>query len=145
MKIEKKHDLMEGVGRVWLLLKRFGRKKISELDIGLTFDQMLVLFTLNNHEGLKIGKIADMTDRDRTTTSRMITGLEKKNLVLRVPDRDDNRQKLIYLTRSAKDMLDGLEPLREEFARTVFKGLSPAEIEKTTKLLNTVADNLERD
>lgn len=143
--MEKKHDLMEGVGRVWLLLKRFGRKKISELDIGLTFDQMLVLFTLDKHEGLKIGDVAEMTDRDRTTTSRMITGLEKKNLVLRVPDREDNRQKLIYLTRSARDILEGLEPLRKEFENSVFKGLSLEELEKTSELLNRVADNLERD
>jgi DNA-binding MarR family transcriptional regulator len=143
--MEKKYDLMEGVGRVWLLLKRFGRKRISELDIGLTFDQMLVLFTLDKHEGLKIGDVAEMTDRDRTTTSRMITGLEKKNLVLRVPDREDNRQKLIYLTRSARDIMDGLEPLRKEFEISVFKGLSPEELKKTGEILNRVADNLERD
>lgn len=137
------HDLIDGVGRVWLLLKRFGRQKISELDFGLTFDQMLVLFTLDNHEGLKIGDIAEKTDRDRTTTSRMITGLEKKNLVLRVPDRDDHRQKLIYLTRTAKELLDGLTPLRKEFMETVFKGMSEADIDRTTEILNRVADNLE--
>ena len=134
---------MEGVGRLWLLLKRYGRKKISELDIGLTFDQMLVLFTLNNHEGLKIGDIAEMTDRDRTTTSRMISGLEKKNLVVRVPGRNDNRQRLIYLTRSAKDILNGLTPLREDFMKTLFKDLSRADIDKVAEMLNKVADNLE--
>lgn len=135
--------MIEGIGRVWLLLRRFGRKKISELDTGLTFDQMLVLFTLYNNEGMKIGDIADLTDRDRTTTSRMISGLEKKNLILRVPGHDDNRQKLIYLTRSAKDLLEGLEPLKKEFERTMFKGIKKADMDKVAKMLNKVADNLE--
>lgn len=141
--MDRKRDLIEGVGRLWLLLKRYGRRKIAELDIGLTFDQMLVLFTLNNHEGLKIGDLAEMTDRDRTTTSRMVSGLEKKNLVLRVPDRTDQRQKMIYLTHTAKQMLEGLEPLKAEFSKTIFKGLNPADIEMTGELLNKVADNLE--
>ncbi|MBN1212585.1 MAG: MarR family transcriptional regulator [candidate division Zixibacteria bacterium] len=141
--MEKKRDMIEGIGRVWLLLRRFGRKKISELDTGLTFDQMLVLFTLYNNEGMKIGDIADLTDRDRTTTSRMISGLEKKNLILRVPGHDDNRQKLIYLTRSAKDLLEGLEPLKKEFERTMFKGIKKADMDKVAKMLNKVADNLE--
>lgn len=145
MKTEQNHDLLEGVGRVWLLAKRTGRKKMLETNIGLTFDQMLVLFVLYSHEGSKIGDIAEMTDRDRTTTSRMITGLEKKSLVLRIPDPQDNRQKLIYLTRSAKEILDGLKPIRERFKKDVFKGISPADIEYTAKILRTVADNLERD
>mgnify|MGYP000867947387 CR=1 FL=1 len=141
--MEKQRDLVEGVGRVWLLLKRFGRKKIAELDIGLTFDQMMVLFTLHNHEGLRMGDLAEMTDRDRTTTSRMVSGLEKKNLVLRVPDRNDQRQKMIYLTHTAKLMLEGLEPLKAEFSKTIFKGISAADLKKTGELLNKVADNLE--
>jgi len=141
--MEKERDLMEGVGRVWLLMKRFGRKKIAEIDIGLTFDQMIVLFALDNNEGMKIGYIADLTDRDRTTTSRMITGLEKKNLVVRVPDQKDNRQKLIYLTHSAKRIMENLEPLRAEFRQTLFKGLNSADIKKAAELLNRVADNLE--
>ncbi len=141
--MDRQRDLMEGVGRVWLLLKRYARKKIAELDIGLTFDQMLVLFTLEKREGLKIGDLADLTDRDRTTTSRMVSGLEKKNLVLRVPDQKDNRQKLIYLTHSAKEIIKSMGPLKMEFRKTLFKGLDPADIEKTAELLNRVADNLE--
>jgi len=145
IEMEDKNDLMEGVGRVWLLMKRFARKRIAELDIGLTFDQMIVLFSLHNNEGMKIGDIADMTDRDRTTTSRMITGLEKKSLVLRVSDREDHRQKLIYLTRSAKELLDSMRSTREQFAKTVFNGISQADIEKTAEILKKVADNLERE
>ena len=141
--MDRQRDLMEGVGRVWLLLKRYARKKIAELDIGLTFDQMLVLFTLEKREGLKIGDLADLTDRDRTTTSRMVSGLEKKSLVLRVPDQNDNRQKLIYLTQSAKEIIKSIEPLKIEFRKALFKGLDPVDIDKTAEFLNRVADNLE--
>ena len=142
--MEKRRDIIEGIGRVWLCMRRYGRRKISEIDIGLTFDQMLVLFTIHNHEGVKIGDIADLTDRDRTTTSRMISGLEKKSLVIRVPDRNDNRQKMIYLTRSAKELLDGLDPARKDFEREIFKGIKKADIDKAAEILNKVADNLEK-
>ncbi len=138
-------ELMNSVGRIWFAMKRFGRRKISEMDTGLTFDQMLVLFTLEKDEGLMIGALAEKTDRDRTTTSRMVSGLEKKSLVLRVPDRDDNRQKLIYLTRSAKELMDSLEPVRREFAQFVYGGIRKEDIEKAVETLGQMADNLERE
>ncbi|MEW5923126.1 MAG: MarR family transcriptional regulator [Candidatus Zixiibacteriota bacterium] len=141
--MDKKANLMEGIGRTWLLLKRYGRKMISEMNMGLTFDQMLVLFALEKNEGMKIGDIAELTDRDRTTTSRMISGLERKNYLLRVASREDNRQKLIYLTQAGRDILDGLAPMKEDFIKILFKGISTADIEKTAEIVFKVAKNLE--
>ena len=141
--MDKKANLMEGIGRTWLLLKKYGRRMITEMNMGLTFDQMLVLFALDKHEGMKIGDIAELTDRDRTTTSRMISGLERKNYLLRVASREDNRQKLIYLTRAGRDILDGLAQVKEDFIKLIFKGISTADIEKTAEIVLRVAKNLE--
>ena len=141
--MDQKTTLMEGIGRTWLLLKKYGRRMITEMNMGLTFDQMLVLFALDKHEGMKIGDIAELTDRDRTTTSRMISGLERKNYLLRVASREDNRQKLIYLTRAGRDILDGLAQVKEDFIKLIFKGISTADIEKTAEIVLRVAKNLE--
>ena len=141
--MDKKANLMEGIGRTWLLLKRYGRRMIAEMNMGLTFDQMLVLFALDKNEGMKIGDIAELTDRDRTTTSRMISGLERKNYLLRVASRVDNRQKLIYLTRAGRDILDGLAQVKDDFIKLIFKGISTTDIEKTAEIVLKVAKNLE--
>nr|MBN2277384.1 MarR family transcriptional regulator [candidate division Zixibacteria bacterium] len=142
--MENRQDIMDGVGRVWLLLKRYGRKRFSEINFDFTFEQAMVLFILRMEEGLKIGEIAERTDRDRTTTSRMINGLEKKNLVVRVPDQNDSRQKLIYLTRQAKDQMTSMDTLRKQFAAEVFRDIGKKDILKAAEILHKIADNIGR-
>ncbi|MDX9859144.1 MAG: MarR family transcriptional regulator [candidate division Zixibacteria bacterium] len=140
-----KNDIVGGVGRLWLLFKRHGRRIFSDLNLGFTFEQAMVLFILNAEEGLTIGRIAEQTDRDRTTTSRMINGLEAKNLVVRVPGRDDNRQKRIYLTRLAKEVLERLNHLKVDFDKSLLEGIDPADIIKATEVLYKMADNIEKE
>jgi DNA-binding MarR family transcriptional regulator len=136
--------LMSAIAHTWLMTRQQGRKLLAEENYDLTFEQILVLHILEEEEGLNLGTIAEKTDRERTTTSRMIDGLEKRNLVVRIPDKTDKRRKLLYLTNLGKERIMQLRPLAEKFVKTLYINISNEEIEATLDTLNKVLKNLEK-
>ena len=146
MSFEKdRTDLVAGAARVYLCAKRFGRKMLSSMDYELTFEQSMILFIMDKHEGIRVRDIAEHSDRDSTTTSRMVAGLEKRGLVLRVPDPNDERQKLVYLTPLAKKRLDELKEMRDEFESGLYGDADRAKVVEAAELLHQIADRLENE
>ena len=135
--------LFDVVGRLWFSMKRWGKQYLSDLKYDLTMEQLIVLTVLDEAEdGVPIKVLADLIERERTTTSRMIDGLEKRNLVLKVNDKRDNRQKLVYLTHLARERLEVLHKMADNLKETAFAKINMEDILKAEKLLNDVADNL---
>jgi DNA-binding MarR family transcriptional regulator len=122
--------------------KQFGRTKLKELKFGLTFEQLMVLFILEETDGLDLGELAVRTDRDRTTTTRMIDGLEKANMVLRVTDRQDARRKLVYLTPEGRRKLDALGSHAQQFDQSFYGGVSVNDTRTTVTTLKAMIANL---
>ena len=119
------------------------RSKLSNMTYNLTFEQISILHILEEQEGSNLGLLAEKADRERTTISRMIDGLEKRNLVLRVPDKDDKRQKLLYLTNLGQERLEQMKPIGEEFNKSIYKGIDKEEVEATLATLKKILKNIE--
>jgi len=134
--------LIFSLGRAWLALKRKGRKLLAEKQLDLTLEQVMVLTMLYLENGLNIGELSERADRDRTTTSRMIAGLENKNLVLRIPDKKDSRGKLVYLTNLGKQKAETLMRFSDEVEKQVSKNLTESEIRETARLVTKIIENL---
>ena len=91
------------------LIGMTGRSIRSRLDHNLTqagYDisavHMLLLGFLCENEGVNQQTLTDSMFRDKTATTRWIDFLEAKDLVVRIPDKTDRRQKLIYLTKKGR-------------------------------------------
>ena len=125
-----------------MALRRRARQLLAEQEYDLTFEQVITLMTLTKHEGLRVGELAELSDRDTTTTSRMVNGLEKKDLVVRVPDRQDARQKLIYLTRLARERVEEVRGLADRITEEFMVGLTSEEISQTSAVLHRIASRV---
>lgn len=140
---KEKFILFNAVGRLWFALKRWGRQYLSDLKYDLTMEQLIVLSILDAAEdGLPIKVLAELVERERTTISRMIDGLEKRNLVLRVNDKRDNRQKLVYLTHLAREKLKEIISLEKILKDTAFAKIDMVDVLRTEEILHKIADNL---
>ncbi len=78
---------------------------------GMTVEHWFVLKHLWQKDGRSQQELGKIAGRDKTGVSRAISWLEKHNYVVRVPDRMDKRQRLIYLTQSGKDLEVILVPI----------------------------------
>ncbi len=135
--------LLESAVAVWFNIRRRAKKTLAASNVDLTIEQLIVLDVVTGEEGISIKELADISDRDRTTTSRMIDGLERRNLVVRVTDRQDARKKLLYPTQAAKDKLQVLEPFLEEMTAVAHKDIPVEEWTAARETLHKILRNID--
>ncbi|MCP4719574.1 MAG: MarR family transcriptional regulator, partial [Desulfobacteraceae bacterium] len=88
--------------------------------------------------------LSNIAVKDKAAITRLLNVLEKKNIVLRIPDRTDKRSKLVYLTNKAKEFQEDLMALVEEMLREADQGISFEEMEQCRTTLNKIFINFDR-
>ena len=74
----------------------------SGLDISM--DQWIVLGPIWENDGLSHKEISEYCLKDKTSVTKIIDTLEKKNLVVRVADQLDHRVKRVVLSNKGKEL-----------------------------------------
>jgi DNA-binding MarR family transcriptional regulator len=77
-------------------------KEFKENKIPVTVEQFSVLAMLFYQDGVSQQAISDVLRRDKTTVARVISIMERDNLISRAANKDDNRGKLIFLTKKGR-------------------------------------------
>ena len=83
-----------------------------------------------------------MLQVERATLSVVVTTLVRKGLVEQVPDRVDQRQKLLRMTTAGTKLWNELPDL-SFIHRAAFGGIDEADIATTIKVLRTATERLE--
>ncbi len=138
--------LEEGFGR---LIGMAGRSVRSSLDQNLTKAghdisavHMLLLGYLCENEGVNQQTLTEYMFRDKTATTRWIDFLETKDLVVRVPDKTDRRQKMIYLTKKGRGMVGELIQIVRKTENDALQGIEPQKVATCKEVLKQVRGNL---
>jgi DNA-binding MarR family transcriptional regulator len=86
------------VGRAARSLGTKLNRNFAEAGFDVTCEQWSVLANLFETNGQSQQELAGTTCKDKTSMTRLLDNMENHNLVVRVPSKEDKRQKLIYLT-----------------------------------------------
>ncbi len=128
-----------------LLRKRFDQRARSmSLSDGkpLTRAQWRVLAAIYVREGATQREIAEMLEIGTVTTGQTIDRLEAAQWVERRPDQADRRVNRLYLMPQAMPTLERLGLLDDRVDQAAMAGISPADMERLTSLLETIITNL---
>lgn len=107
-----------------------GEQFLKNINSGLTLDQFITLDILSIQPGLCQMDLAKAILKDRVYTSRMINGLEDKDLVERKIETKGKRLvKKIYLTRVGKKFHSELSQELEEAYTKIFEEITDGEEE----------------
>ena len=124
------------------MTKRFVQNAMkSGLDISL--DQWMVLGPIWQLESASQKELGEITLKDKTSITRLVDILEKKNLVVRVEDQIDHRIKRVILTNAGKQLFFDVLPVMEKTREQVRKDISDQDIETFKKVLSSIIVNLE--
>ena len=124
------------------MTKRFVQNAMkSGLDISL--DQWMVLGPIWQLESASQKELGEITLKDKTSITRLVDILEKKNLVVRVEDQIDHRIKRVILTNAGKQLFFDVLPIMEKTREEVRKDISDQDIETFKKVLSSIIMNLE--
>ena len=77
----------------------------------LTKEQFLVLKFLHDKDGRIQNDLAFITNRSKTSLTRLIHTLEKKGLVIRIISKNDKRANNVFLTEQGKRIFETSMPI----------------------------------
>ena len=112
----------------------------SGLDISM--DQWIVLGPIWENNGLSHKEISEYCLKDKTSVTKIIDTLEKKNLVVRVADQLDHRVKRVVLSNKGKELFLQAIPIMELTRDQLREGITEQDIESLRSVLTKIYNNL---
>jgi len=122
-------------------IRRLNRS-FAEAGHDVTVVQWRILKCLWRTDGQRQQDLADVVHKDKTSITRIIDCMEKRNLVVRISDRLDRRQKLIYLTNKGKELQKELVQIAQKTSLEAQRGVEPEHLDIFRKVLAKVHNNL---
>ena len=118
-------------------------KRIQK-ELGISIPQLLCLSFLNDQKNFQAShkSIKGFLQLNASTVTGIISRLEKKGLVARLPKQQDKRVGLIVITAKGVELLEKApEPLHEQLSFKL-KELSPQKLQKLQDSFDTIIDFL---
>jgi DNA-binding MarR family transcriptional regulator len=110
-----------------------------ELGRQLTPSKLRGLELLAQHDGLRVGELADRVGVDDTTATRLVDRLEELGLAERHSEEGDRRAILVGLTAEGRELVAGVSAQREQFFADVLATLDADERVQLVRLTEKAA------
>lgn len=105
-------------------------------------EEWAVLLLLWQRDGRTPGDMAQVTIRDRTTMTRLIDGMVRKDIVARRAGEEDRRQSFVFLTDHGSALQAALTPIAKVMIDDSLVGVSATEARQVVSVLARMTDNL---
>lgn len=114
-----------------------------EMESSITESEASVIFFLGRSEGSRAQDISDVIGRPKNSISRAVHLLLNKNLLRRVPDKNDRRQKLLFLTEAGWATYERIVPMFSARESELIANLSEPELAFLDAVLAKMVKNLQ--
>ncbi len=129
------------INRTAFLMTEEVARRFSEQGYMISAQDFGILFRLSKGTMTQV-EIAALMMRDKTTITRRIDGLVKKQLVKRNLDSDDRRYYRIALTAAGEAVLTVLIPLVSDFQQELLRDIPDADKQATINTLKHMSEQL---
>ena len=127
-----------------MMTKRFVQNA-NDAGLNISLDQWMVLGPISFYGDASQKLLSDASLKDKASITRIVSTLEKKNLVVRVPDQIDHRANRVILTAAGKKLLVDAIPIMNKTREEVAKGISESDIDTFKDVLKKIISNLENE
>jgi MarR family transcriptional regulator, transcriptional regulator for hemolysin len=132
-------QLLHETARLW---SRHYDREVRALFPGMTRARCAVLSHLARHEGVNLVTLAGILDIRPISLVRLLDRLEAAEFVVRRPDPDDRRVRVLALTAKALPIVERIDGLTRKIYDDLQLGLSKVEASQLQALLFRVGSNL---
>jgi len=116
--------------------------KISEYDPDLSFELLEIIGLLWRQDGINQQEIADIVSKDKSSVTYLINSLVKRGLVKRVENKNDRRNKQIFLTPMGKQKRKTIFPWVLDLYQQAAGDIGEEEIKNAISLIKKMTANL---
>ncbi len=142
VKFEK--TLLPYLGKTAKLAGFYFIDTFHENGIELSKEQWIVLKKLHDKDGQTQNDLAFITNRSKTSLTRLINTMEKKGLVFRMLSKEDKRINHIYLSDSGKETFLTSLPVIKKLTKDLQENISSEDLSKTIQVLNQIQNNINK-
>lgn len=143
-KIELKKTLIPHVGITAKLMMVYLKQKFARFNVNLTPKQFIVLKHLMEEDGREQKHLAMITERDKTSLTRLISTLEKKGLVRREVSARDKRVNHLFITKEGKKTFEFTLPLIIQSIQEIQNGIKQEDLDHAIDTIMQVRNNIKK-
>ena len=136
------HLMVPWIGKTMKHIDLFINARLSEQGVNLSRQQVVLMKILFEDGPFPQNDLAFLTDRDKTSLTRLINGMEKKNLVARTTSPDDKRVNLVHITKKGEKVLNETAPKLLAIANELEKGVSKSDIKTVIRVMKKIQENI---
>lgn len=128
-------DPAEVAARLRIAVTRLFRSLRSSSPGGLTQSQWSALVTVETHQPVRVGDIAEREGVSAPTATRVVASLEARGLVGRETDPQDRRSAYVSLTEDGRAKLDWARSVRTATLSKRLSALSASDVERLAEII----------
>lgn len=104
----------------------------------LSMDYYMLLYILYDKDDIIQHDLAHFMNKDKSAILRQIDLLERKKLVVRIPDSEDRRKKIIVLTKDGVKTVESMLKIEADVLNDLLKDISESDL----KIFESVLDKM---
>jgi len=124
-------------------IDHFINMRMADHGLDLSRQQVILLKILHYEGPQSQNSLACVTDRDKTSLTRLLSTMEKKNLVARIGSQQDKRVNMIHLTKRGEQVLKEVEPILTELIGEMQEGIDENDQRTVIEVMKKLQDNIE--
>ena len=140
-KIDFESSIAPWFGKTAKILDFYIHEAMQQKQLDLTKEQMIVLKKLHDRDGLPQNELAFLTLRNKSSLTRLLVKMEKKEYIKRKQSKEDKRINQVFLTNTGKEVFKKTRPIIKNIIETMEKGISPSEKKQMIALLKKIQFN----
>ena len=110
--------------------------------LNITPEQYIILMHLSEHDGVTQQQLCTATYKDKPSMTRLLSGMERLHLVMRIKGRDDRRSNTVHLTHTGRDLKDQAQRIALLTLKESLKGLKYEDICTSQEVLRQIFSNI---
>lgn len=122
------------------LYRQFAQKSLVSDGIDITFDQCLVMQSLDENHGMNQKEIAAMVSKDAASLTRILQLLVKKGYLEKKLHKDKRRSKLA-ITQAGKEVMKKAQHVIDQSRQHALGGVDEKRLKKLRKVLSKIIEN----
>ena len=140
--LQSAQDVFFDLDKALRIFKRFTIIEFQKVGINLSLDQWVLLSTISEEKGLSQVQLAEITNKDTASTTRILDLLHDKGFIRRVPNMRDKRKRSLKLTNQGQELIELAKAKEAEISAKVLDGITKSELQATLKTLESLLKNM---
>ncbi|MFA7573784.1 MAG: MarR family transcriptional regulator [Lutispora sp.] len=126
------------------VFNKYGKQKLDEMLCPLKIDwrELVVMLVIEQVPGIAQARLIPFLQTDKANVTKLLQAMEKKGLIRRESDDEDQRNKVCYLTNQGNILTPHLHEVLDLWEAACFQGINKDELMQFQRISEIITQNL---